>query len=95
MLPFNLLPALEGTGIAASFGLKSGPADNQTAVDLAARDAEDLVRLLRALKGELETRAERLRKRDTQSPLGNCRRAHTDERLAQVNRAVELLAAHL
>jgi hypothetical protein len=53
------------------------------------------VRLLRALKGELETRAERLRKRDTQSPLGNCRRAHTDERLAQVNRAVELLAAHL
>jgi hypothetical protein len=94
-LPFNLLTHLEGTGIAASFGLKNHYPENHTVAELSLSEAQDLLKFLDALAEELQARMQRMQKQATRSPLGVRRRLEVETRLAAIRRAAEIIGAKL
>lgn len=94
-LPFNLLPHLEGTSIAACFGLKNHRPEEHTLVELKARDAQDLLELLRALESDLQARCLKWQKQASKSPLGITKRPRVELSRQAVHRAVELIESTL
>lgn len=94
-LPFDLLPHLDGTGIAASFGLREHGAKRHTAIELGWGDAEDLLTVLKALASELRLRAEKWRRHTSKSPLSFHRRTATEQKLQVINSAADLIHAAL
>jgi hypothetical protein len=94
-LPFDLIPYLDGTGIAGSFGLKNQYPENHTIIELRKREAGDLLRLLRALEEELALRQLRLQRQSSKAPLIAQRRIGADSRLKGVRRAVEVISAEI
>lgn len=92
LLPFNLIAHLEGTGIASSFDLKNRSPENHTLVELSARDAHDLLELLKGLETELLIRAQKWQKQASKSPIVTFRRSAVEQRLQGVRQAVELLS---
>jgi hypothetical protein len=79
-LPFNIVPALEGTGIADSFKLKTK--DGKTLIELGAREEEYFLAVLAALEGELRYRMAHRTAQSSRSPLSplrkNSLREHSD-----------------
>ena len=94
-VPFDLLAHLDGTGIAASFGLREHGAKRHTLVELERDDAEDLLTLLKALVSELRLRAEKWRRHASTSPISYLRRTATEQRLQAIDSAAELIQAAL
>lgn len=92
LLPFDLLPHLEGTGIAACFGLKNRP-NRHTVVELSLRETQDLLTLLKALEADLDIRCQKWRKQNSKSPITASRRSGVEQNLQIVRRAVELIGA--
>ena len=95
LLPFNLLPDLEDTGIASCFGLKNRYPENHTLIELSLRDAHDLLTVLRALEAELHARCQRWQKQASKSPISVGRRTGIERRLQVVRCAVELMNGKL
>jgi hypothetical protein len=93
-LPFDLLPHLEGTSIASCFGLKNRPPGNHTVVELKAREAQDLLALLKALEADLEIRCQKWRKH-SKSPIPASRRSGIEQSRQIVRRTVELIEGAL
>lgn len=94
-LPFDLLPHLEGTSIAAGFGLKNHRPEEHTLVELKLRDAHDLLALLKALEADLHSRCLKWQKLASKSPLGLTKRPHVEQSRQAVHRAVELIETAL
>lgn len=94
-LPFDLLTPLEGTGIAAGFGLRSCGVRRHTVVELGRSEAEDLLILLKALADELRLRCEQWRKHASRSPIPVKRRTATEQRLQAIDAAARLINAAL
>lgn len=94
-LPFNLLPHLDGTAIAACYGLKNRASDSHTVIELGARDTHDLLTLLKALEAELHGRCQKWQRQMSKSPIGFSRRAGVELHRQAVRRAVELIEAEL
>jgi hypothetical protein len=94
-LAFDLLAHLDGTGIAASFGLREYGAKRHTLVELGRDDAEDLITLLKALVTELRLRAEKWRRHASKSPISYLRRTATEQRLQAIDSAADLIQAAL
>lgn len=94
-LPFNLLPHLEGTSIAACFGLKNHRPEGHTLVELKLRDAHDLLELLKALEADLHARCLKWQKQASKSPLGITKRPRVELSRQAVHRAVELIESTL
>ncbi|MFZ5494646.1 MAG: hypothetical protein ACOZE5_04835 [Verrucomicrobiota bacterium] len=95
LLPFNLLPHLDGTAIASCFGLKNRPSDQHTVIELTPRDTHDLLALLKALEHDLHIRCQVWQKQASKSPVGQSRRAGVEQSRQAVRRAVELIEAAL
>lgn len=95
LLPFDLLTHLEGTGIAAGFGLRSCGVKRHTVVELGRSDAEDLRTLLEALAGELRLRCEQWRRQASRSPIPVKRRTATEQGLQAIDSAARLINAAL
>ncbi len=94
-LPFNLLPHLEGTSIAACFGLKNHRPEEHTLIELTPRDAHDLMELLRALEADLHARCLKWQKLASKSPIGFTKRPRVELSRQAVHRTVELIEASL
>lgn len=94
-LPFNLLPHLEGTSIAACFGLKNHRPDEHTLVELKPRDAHDLLALLKALEADLHARCLNWQKLASKSPIGLTKRPRVEQSRQTVHRAVEMIETSL
>jgi hypothetical protein len=94
-LPFDLLSHLEGTGIAAGFGLRSCGVKRHTVVELGRSDAEDLLILLKALADELRLRCEHWRRQASRSPIPIKRHTATEQRLQGIDAAVRMISAAL
>ncbi len=94
-LPFNLLPHLEGTSIAACFGLKNHRPEEHTLVELKLRDAHDLLALLRALEADLHSRCQKWQRLASKSPLGLTKRPRVEQSRQTVRRAVEMIEISL
>jgi hypothetical protein len=90
-LPFDLLAHLEGTGIAAGFGLRSCSVKRDTVVELGRQDAEDLMILLKALADELRLRCEHWRRQASRSPITVKRRTATEQKLHAIDSAAQLI----
>jgi hypothetical protein len=88
-LPFNLLPHLEGTSIAACFGLKNHRPTDHTVVELKPREAHDLLVLLGALEADLHARCLKWQRLASKSPLGFTKRPRVELSRQAVHRAVE------
>lgn len=95
ILPFDLIPHLEGSGIAASFGLKSSGSENHTVVDLKPADRRDLLFLLKSLESDLNIRCQKMQKHASRSPLPVRRRSGLEHSREVVRRSVELIEASL
>jgi hypothetical protein len=94
-LPFDLLPHLEGTEIAAGFGLRSYGVKRHTVVELGRSETEDLLTLLKALAGELRLRCEKWRKYSSRSPIPLKRHTATEQKLQVIDSAARLISAAL
>ena len=94
-VPFDLLAHLDGTGIAASFGLREHGAKRHTVIELERGDAEDLLILLKALVVELRLRAEKWRRHASKSPMSSPRRTATEQKLQAIDSAADLIEAAL
>jgi len=94
-VPFDLLAHLDGTGIAASFGLREQGAKRHTVIELERSDAEDLLILLKALVVELRLRSEKWRRHASRSPISVPRRTATEQKLQAVDSAAALIHAAL
>lgn len=90
-LPFNFLPHLEGTAIAASFGLKNRPPEHHTVIELTRRDTQDLLQLLTALETELHGRCLKWQKQASKAPVVAARRSGVEQDRQMVRRAIELI----
>jgi hypothetical protein len=90
-LPFDLLPHLESTSIAACFGLKNLRLTGHTAAELKPRDAHDLLALLRALEADLHARCLKWQKLASKSPIGFTKRPRVELSRQAVHRAVEMI----
>lgn len=71
-LPFNIIPVLEGTGIADSFKLKAK--DGKTLVDLGVGEEEYFLAVLKELEAELKYRMSHKSAQFSRSPLPTARR---------------------
>ena len=71
-LPFNIIPVLEGTGIADSFKLKTK--DGKTLVDLGPGEDEYFLAVLKELEAELKYRLSHRTAQFSRSPLPTSRR---------------------
>lgn len=89
------MPHLEGTGIAAGFGLRSCSVKRHTVVELGRSDAEDLLILLKALADELRLRCEHWRRQASRSPIPIRRHTATEQRLHAIDSAARLTKAAL
>src|SRR6218665_1622957 len=94
-LPFDLLPHLEGTSIAACFGLKNRLPSKHTVVELKVREAQDLLELLKALEADLDIRCKKGRKHASRSPIPPARRSGIEQSRQVVRQSVELIEAAL
>ncbi|HEY8995600.1 MAG TPA: hypothetical protein VIM71_13105 [Lacunisphaera sp.] len=94
-LPFNLLPHLEGTSIASSFGLKNRLPEDHTVIELKARDTHDLLALLHALESDLHSRCLKWQKQASKSPVAFSRRTGVEQHRQVVRRTVELIESAL
>jgi len=95
VLPFNLLPHLDDTGIAACFGLKNQPSDGHTVIELSSHEAHDLLKLLRALENELHSRQKRLQRTASRSPLGMQKSPGIENRLSAIRHAGDAISGKL
>lgn len=95
LLPFDLLAQLDGTGIAACFGLKNRHPENHTVVELTTQEARDLLALLKALETELDMRWQTWRKQASKCPIPVSRQSELEQRLQVVRRAAEMIGAEI
>ena len=88
-LPFNLIPTLEGTGIADSFKLKAK--DGKTLVDLDPGEEEYFLAVLKELEAELKYRMSHKTAQFSRSPLPAARRNALKENVALLGEARALV----
>jgi hypothetical protein len=94
-LPFNLIPHLEDTSIAACFGFRNSPDNKHTIIELSSRDAHDLLALLKGLETDLQIRCDRWRRHSSRSPIPTSRRSGLELNLQAVKQAVECIEVEL
>lgn len=88
-LPFNIIPVLEGTGIADCFKLKAR--EGKTLVDLGTGEEEEFLAVLKELEAELKYRVSHKTAQFSRSPLPAARRNALKEHAALLGEARVLI----